>query len=67
MNNEMTIEDMLQELHEKIAWFHSDEFTLEDAARRFAEVQKLAAQIEERLLKMKNEVEMVAETMRRKP
>ena len=44
-----------------MAWFHSDEFRLEEARERFLAVKKLAEQAEERLLNMKNEIELLSE------
>ena len=35
--NEKTIEQMMAELNERIAWFQSEEFNLDEAKQRFIE------------------------------
>ena len=52
MQNEPTINELLEQLDKEMAWFHSDEFRLEEARERFLAVKKLAEQAEERLLNM---------------
>ena len=61
MQNEPTINELLEQLDKEMAWFYSDEFRLEEARERFLAVKKLAEQAEERLLNMKNEIEMLGE------
>lgn len=39
MKNDVSIEKILQELDEKMAWFHGDDFRLEEAKERFAELK----------------------------
>lgn len=60
MNDEMTIEQLLAAIEEKVAWFHSDEFTLDAAKDKFTEVKALAEEAQSRLMKMQNEVEVLA-------
>lgn len=59
MKNDTTIEAMMQQLDEYIAWFQGDEFTLDDAQATFEKMDALAGQIEERLQHMKHTVEML--------
>lgn len=59
MTNDKTIEQLMAELDERMAWFHGDEFTLSGAKEKFLEVKQLAAQIEEALIEMKNEIEIL--------
>ncbi len=61
MQNEPTINELLEQLDKEMAWFYSDEFRLEEARERFLAVKKLAEQAEERLLNMKNEIEVLGE------
>lgn len=61
MQNEPTINELLEQLDKEMAWFHSDEFRLEKARERFLAVKKVAEQAEERLLNMKNEIELLSE------
>lgn len=44
------------QLNELVAWFDGDEFELEQAIDKFAEAEKLAAEIEADLLAMKNNI-----------
>lgn len=59
MTNDKTIEQLMTELDERMAWFHSDKFALSEAKEKFLEVKQLAAQIEEALIEMKNEIEIL--------
>lgn len=61
MQNEPTINELLEQLDKEMAWFYSDEFRLEEARERFLAVKKLAEQAEERLLNMKNEIEVLGD------
>lgn len=61
MQNEPTINELLEQLDKEMAWFHSDEFQLEEARERFLAVKKLAGQAEEQLLNIKNEIEVLGE------
>ncbi len=60
MKKDKTVEQMLAELDEKMNWFHSDDFKLEEASARFSEVTKLADDIETILTEMKNKIEVLA-------
>lgn len=61
MQNEPTINELLEQLDKEMAWFHGDEFRLEEARERFLAVKKLAEQAEEQLLNIKNEIEVLGE------
>lgn len=56
---DVTIQSQLADLSEKIAWFQSDEFTLEDAVKTYTEAEELARQIEDRLTGLKNEITVI--------
>ena len=55
----VSISKRMEELEEKMNWFKGDEFTLDEAAERYAEVEKLAGEIEEILMEMQNSVELI--------
>lgn len=59
--NNMTIAEKTDELNEMIAWFNGDEFELEQALDRFTEAEKLAEEIEQDLMALKNRIEIVKE------
>jgi exodeoxyribonuclease VII small subunit len=57
--NERSIAEKTSQLDELIAWFDSDDFELEKALDKFKEAEKLAAEIEHDLMKLKNNIEVV--------
>lgn len=61
MKNDMTVEQMMAELNAQMAWFHGDEFKLEEAKERFIRAQQLAKDIETVLTEMKNDVKVLSE------
>lgn len=61
MKKDMTIEQILQQLDEKMAWFHGEDFRLEEAKERFVELKRLADQAETMLNEMKNEIEVISQ------
>lgn len=60
MNDDKTINQLLQEFDEKIAWFHGGDFSLDLAEAHFTELKKIADQLEKQLQEMKNKVEIMA-------
>jgi exonuclease VII small subunit len=61
MKNDVSIEKILQELDEKMAWFHGDDFRLEEAKERFAELKKLAERAETALETMQHDIEVLTQ------
>ena len=59
MTNDKTIEQLMAEIDERVAWFQGDDFVLDEAKERFLEVKQLAERIEKALTEMKNEIEML--------
>lgn len=57
--NKLTIAEKTALLDSLIAWFDSDDFELEQALDKFAQAEKLAADIEADLLSLKNDIEVV--------
>ena len=58
-NNDKTIQEKITELDTLVAWFDSDEFTLESALEKFKQAETLAKTIEKDLSSLKNEIEIV--------
>jgi exodeoxyribonuclease VII small subunit len=54
--NEITIAEKLEQLRELVAWFESDEFSIEEALDKFAQAEKLAKTIDEDLSVFKNKI-----------
>lgn len=61
MNNDMTIEQMMAELNERIAWFQGDDFNLDEAKQRFIEARELSKKITATLEDMRHDVEALSE------
>lgn len=54
-----TIQEKTTELNNLVLWFDSEDFTLETALDKFKEAEKLAQDIENDLLLLKNEVNII--------
>lgn len=61
MNNDMTIEQMMAELNERIAWFQGDGFNLDEAKQRFIEARELSKKITVTLEDMRHDIEVLSE------
>lgn len=61
MNNDMTIEQMMAELNERIAWFQGDDFNLDEAKQRFIEARELSKKITSTLEDMRHDIEVLSE------
>lgn len=54
-----TIQEKTAELSNLVAWFDSDDFTLEAALDKFKEAEALAETIEQDLKSLKNDIQIV--------
>lgn len=54
-----TIQEKTLQLNELVAWFDSDDFTLEQALDKFRQAEVLAAEIELDLSTLKNEITVI--------
>lgn len=59
VKNNPTIAEKTAKLNELVDWFNSDEFELEKALETFTQAEKLAAEIEQDLVALKNNIEIV--------
>ena len=59
--NEKTIEQMMAELNERIAWFQGDDFNLDEAKQRFVEARQLAKDITAALDDMQHDITVLGE------
>lgn len=57
--NSMTVTEKTAKLHELVAWFDGNEFSLEEALVKFSEAEKLAEEIEKDLMSLRNDIEVV--------
>lgn len=56
-----TLNQKMTELNQKIEWFNTDEFQLDEATTKYKEAIDLATEIKKDLTEMKNEVEILTE------
>jgi exodeoxyribonuclease VII small subunit len=54
-----TIADKTIELNKLVEWFDGDNFSLEEAIDKYQQAEKLAKEIEQDLLSLKNEIQVV--------
>jgi len=59
LSTSKAIQDKIAELTAMVEWFDSDEFVLETALEKYQIAEKLAAEIEDDLTSLKNEVQIV--------
>jgi exonuclease VII small subunit len=57
--NDKTIQEKITELDAMVAWFDSDEFTLEAALEKFKAAELLAGNIETDLTALKNDIQVI--------
>lgn len=61
MSEKVPLNQKIAKLDDEVEWFYSDEFKLEDAAKKYQEALSLAKQIEKDLAELKNEIEVLSE------
>ena len=59
--SDRTISEKQAELGELLAWFESDQFTIEEAIKKFEQAIKLAEEIEAELRDYKNTITVLKE------
>lgn len=58
---ELTVKEQMAKLQELIAWFESDDFSLEQAQEKFKEAEVLADEIRGRLTQLKSDITVLAQ------
>lgn len=56
-----TLQDKIDELNQLIEWFNQEDFSIEEALKKFKKADVLASKIEEQLDGLKNEVTVLKE------
>lgn len=59
MAEKKNLNDKISELDNKVEWFYSEDFKLDEAVKNYKEAAKLAQEIEEDLKSLKNEIEVL--------
>lgn len=57
--SEKTINQKLEAFEQLVAWFDTEEFSLQEALAKFEQAEKLAREIESELANVKNSVEVL--------
>jgi exodeoxyribonuclease VII small subunit len=58
-NDKMTTEEMMSQLEELLAWFESDDVTVEMAVEKYEAATQLSVTIEDRLKNAQNQIEVI--------
>ncbi|MBQ1387985.1 exodeoxyribonuclease VII small subunit [Candidatus Saccharibacteria bacterium] len=61
MSENKTLNQKIEDLENQVEWFYSDEFSLDEAAKKYKDSIGLAKEIENDLRELKNEIEVLTE------
>lgn len=61
MSEKNTLDDKIKKLDEKVEWFYSDDFKIEEATKKYKEAITLAKEVQRGLDELKNEIEVLKE------
>lgn len=60
-DNKKSLNQKIEELDKNMEWFYSDDFNLDAAVEKYEKTLKMAKEVNEDLVKMKNKIEILAE------
>lgn len=60
-NKKLSLDDKIKQLEAATDWFYSDQFNIDEAISKYQTAAKLAAEINQDLAELKNQVEVVAD------
>ena len=60
-DNKKSLSQKIEELDKNMEWFYSDDFNLDAAVEKYEKTLKMAKEVNEDLVKMKNKIEILAE------
>lgn len=60
---ELTLDEKIQRLNELVAWFESDEFSLDEATEKYRSANELLKQINQDVAKLEQEFVVVGESV----
>ena len=55
----MSITEKITKLNNEVQWFYSDDFSLDEAEKKYKESVELAKEIEQDLATLKNKIEII--------
>ena len=58
-NNTYTIQEMMDQLEQLLAWFESDDVTVEIAVEKYETATQLSVALEDRLKNAQNQIEVI--------
>ena len=61
MSESKTLNQKIEDLENQVEWFYSDEFSLDEAAKKYKGSIELTKEIERDLTELKNEIEVLTE------
>lgn len=61
MSEKNSLDDKIKKLDEKVEWFYSDDFKIEEATKKYKEAITLAKEVQRDLDELKNEIEVLKE------
>lgn len=61
MSENKTLNQKIEDLENQVEWFYSDEFSLDEAAKKYKDSIGLAKEIKNDLRELKNEIEVLME------
>ncbi|MBQ3470495.1 exodeoxyribonuclease VII small subunit [Candidatus Saccharibacteria bacterium] len=61
MSEKNSLDDKIKKLDEKVEWFYSDDFKIEEATKKYKEAITLAKEVQRGLDELKNEIEVLKE------
>lgn len=56
-----TLSSKINELDQAVEWFYGEDFTLDQAVKKYQSATQLAQEVEQDLLALKNQVEVLAD------
>ena len=66
MSEKKTISQKINELDQNTEWFYTDDFSLDDAVKKYKEAINLAKELQKDLDTLKNEIEILSEDFSKK-
>lgn len=61
INKKLSLDTKIKQLETVTDWFYSDQFNIDEAISKYQTATKLAAEINQDLTELKNQVEVVAD------
>ncbi len=60
-NKKLSLDARIKQLEADTEWFYGDDFTIDEAIKKYQSAARLASEIDQDLTKLKNQVEILAD------